>query len=168
MRPHHPSRTAAVLPTAPGRGFTLVELVVVIAVLAIVAAIGMTRFASQAPFAARAASDQLASVLRSAHRIAVAQRATVHVLVDAHPARVRLCRDLACTQPITPADGSAQWYTAPDGTRLNASAQYAIDGFGRPSISTALDLRPTDDSGSVQGPIVRIEPETGLVHLPAS
>jgi prepilin-type N-terminal cleavage/methylation domain-containing protein len=161
------SRSAAARSRAHGRGFTLVELIVVIAVVAIVATIGMTRFASPAPFAARAASDQLASVLRAAHRIAVAQRAVVHVLVDAHPARVRLCRDVACTQPIAPADGSSQWFTAPEGTRLSASAQYSVDGFGRPSLGSALELRPTDDGGSVQGPIVRIEPETGLVHLPA-
>jgi prepilin-type N-terminal cleavage/methylation domain-containing protein len=147
-------------------GFTLVELVVVIAVLAIVATVGMSRFASPAPFAARAASDQLASALRAAHRVAVAQRSTVHVVIAASPATVRLCRDAACAQPIAPADGSSAWYTAPGDTRLSASATFTIDGFGRPSIGVPLDLRPLDASGTVQGPLVRVEPETGLVHLP--
>lgn len=146
-------------------GFTLVELVVVIAVLAIVATVGMTRFASPAPFAARAASDQLASALRAAHRVAVAQRSTVHVVIAASPAAVQLCRDAGCALPIAPADGSTAWYAPPGDTRLSASASFSVDGFGRPSLAAPLELRPLDTSGTVQGPIVRIEPETGLVRL---
>lgn len=145
------------------RGFTLVELVVVISILAIVATIGMTRFASPAPFGAQAAADQLASVLRAAQRLAVAQRRVVHVLVQADPASVSLCRDAACTQPIAPGDGSPAWFTPSGSVALSADANFSIDGMGRPSLATALDLTPSD-SGAV-GPTVRVEPETGLVRL---
>ena len=146
------------------RGFTLVELIVVIALVAIVATVGVSRFASPAPFGARAASDQLASALRAAHRLAVAQRRVVHVVVEADPARVSICRDAACTQPIAPADGSAQWFAAGSGIVLSSAASFSIDGMGRPSFASALEITPGDGAATT-GPTVRVEPETGLVRL---
>lgn len=134
-----------------------------ISILAIVATIGMTRFASPAPFSAQAAADQLASTLRAAQRIAVAQRGVVHVVVQADPATVSLCRDAACTQPIAPADGSAAWFEPGSAIVLSGSASFSIDGMGRPSFATALDLTPSDSGAT--GPMVRVEPETGLVRL---
>jgi MSHA pilin protein MshC len=146
------------------RGFTLVELIVVIAILAIISTIGMSRFASTAPFTARAAADELGSTLRAAQRIAVAQRRVVHVLVQADPVLVQLCRDAACTEPIAPTDGSSSWFNPGAGIVLSASASFSFDGMGRPSFGSALELIPSD-GGSTLGPTVRVEPDTGLVRL---
>jgi MSHA pilin protein MshC len=146
-------------------GFTLVELVMVITIVAVIATVGMSRFASSSPFAGRALADQLAAALRSAQRLAVAQRQMLYVQVIAHPAAVLICRDAGCAQAIEPDDGGTSWIAAPSGTRLDAGASFSIDGMGRPSLAAAQDFQPQDASGQPNGPIVRVEAETGFARV---
>ena len=68
------------------RGFTLVELVVVMVLMAIITAVGMSRFASREPFAVQAVADQLMSGLRLAQATAIAQRRTIYLQLGATPA----------------------------------------------------------------------------------
>lgn len=145
-------------------GFTLVELVVVISILAIVATVGIGRFASTSPFAGRAAADQLAAALRGAQRLAVAQRSTLYVQVQGAPAAVHVCLDIACAQPLAPSDGGA-WIAVQGGTRFDASANYSIDALGRPSLVAAQSFTPIDEAGVASGPPVRVEAESGLVRV---
>jgi len=153
------------LGACPARGFTLVELVMVITIVAVIASVGMSRFASPSPFAGRALADQLASSLRAAQRLAVAQRQVLYVQVVANPAAVLICRDLACAQAVTPVDGSAAWLTAAAGARLDTGAAYSIDGMGRPSLAAAQTFTPLDEAGQPSGPVVRVEAETGFARV---
>lgn len=137
----------------------------VITILAVVAAVGMGRFAAPSPFAGRALADQLASTLRSAQRLAVAQRQVLYVQVTASPAAVQICRDAGCTQALAPADGSAAWLSAAGGARLDVGASYSVDGMGRPSLTAAQTFTPLDESGQPSGPQVRVEPETGFARV---
>jgi MSHA pilin protein MshC len=65
------------------RAFTLIELIATIAIIAILAAVGLPRFATDAPFAARGYTDEIASALRHARTVAIASSCDVEVTINA-------------------------------------------------------------------------------------
>ena len=113
-------------------GFTLVELVVVIALTGIMVAVAAPRFASGDIFETRGDAGLLSSTLRYAQKTAIAQRKNVFVLhTEATPDVVRLCFDAACNQPvISPETAGAYVFTSSknvDVVSLNAGL--AFDGL---------------------------------------
>ncbi len=147
----------------PARGFTLVELIVVMAVVGVLAAVVGPRMTENAPFSARAAGDAVASALRSAQRTAVAQRATVYVQVVAAAGTVALCADAGCVNPITAPDGAATWAQAASGLRFNADASFSVNAFGQPSFAAVYTVHVLYADGSDSGRGAQMQPETGYV-----
>ena len=143
------------------RGFTLVELVVVIVVMGILAAVAGPRFVSVSLFKGAAAVEATLATLRAAQRTAVARRATVHVQINGAAGSLALCADAACTSPITPPNGDASWLQLDSSLRFAASTSYSIDAYGRPSFPDALVVQVTDQSGASAGAALQVEAETG-------
>lgn len=60
-------------------GFTMVELIMVMVLMGILAAVGVSRFFDQRTFEARAYADQAAGLIRYAQKLAIAQNRPVFV-----------------------------------------------------------------------------------------
>ena len=147
------------------RGFTVVELVVVMVLITVVTALGMARFADRDRFAVQGSSDRLVSGLRLAQATAIAQRQTVFVVVTATPATLAVCRDAGCTQPLAAPAGEA-WLADSQGLRLSADAAFSFAASGAPSLAAPLQLQVQSGDGSVSSPVIVVEPVSGHVHAP--
>lgn len=147
------------------RGFTLVELVVVMVLMAIITAVGMSRFASREPFAVQGVADQLVSGLRLAQATAIAQRRTVYLQLGATPASLAVCQDAGCTQPIAP-PGGGSWLIETLNVTLASSLNFSIDPAGAPSFASAQTVQVSSSGGGNPAPPIVIEPGSGHVHSP--
>jgi MSHA pilin protein MshC len=140
-------------------GFTLVELVVTIAILAIVAAVAAPRFFQASTFDSRGFYDKSAAVVRLAQKTAVAWRREVHVCVTA--TQVRAGTAAGCASALTyPVSGTPASENAPGGVTLTPVA-FSFDGLGRPSAGTTITF-----TSSIAGDPARqivVSAETGYV-----
>ena len=142
------------------RGFTMVELILVIAIAGILAAVAVPRMMGRTGFDPRGFADELSPTVRSAQKLAVAQRTDVFVRLTANDAT--LCYDAACATPA-PGPGGEKPYTiaAPGGVAIASPlAVLAFDPGGRPNLAARLDIQ-VNGSGAH---LVRVERETGYVH----
>ncbi len=141
------------------QGFTLVELVVTIGILAIVAAVAIPRFFQASTFESRGFYDKSAAVVRLAQKTAVAWRRPVFVCVSA--TQVRAGTASGCATSLTyPVSGAPAVENAPSGVTLNAF-EISFDGLGRPSSAAAIVF-----TSSIAGDPARqinIAAETGYV-----
>jgi MSHA pilin protein MshC len=146
------------------RGFTLVELILVITLLGILSFFAASRMTDNDEVKARGFADRLASTLRQAHKQAIAQRRLVYVNLDAAGGRVRACFDAAagCSQPLPAPAGGALDILAPAGTALTSSvAQFSFDALGRPSLAVTTVLNVTGGSATHS---ISIERDSGYVR----
>lgn len=143
-------------------GFSLVELIAVITLAGILAAVAGPRFFSFNTFAARGYADEAAGFLRYAQKLAIARRTTVTVQIDA--SGLSLCA--TATQPCAdvapwPGPQGETPYRAdvPDGLGLTTSAaSLSFDAQGRPDAGLSLGI-----SGDTPRTLT-VEAETGYVY----
>lgn len=141
-------------------GFTLVELVVIIALLGIVAAVAVPRFFQASTFESRGFYDKSVAVVRLAQKTAVAWRRPVFVCVLAGPTRVVAGTASGCGTPLTYPSGPAASEQAPSGVTLNV-VEFSFDGLGRPSAAVTITF-----TSSITGDPARsitVAAETGYV-----
>lgn len=140
-------------------GFTLVELVVTIAIAAIIAVVAAPRFFQAGTFDSRGFYDKSVAVVRLAQKTAVAWRRQVHVCVTA--TQVIAGTAAGCATPLTyPVSGGSASETAPNGVTLSPAA-FTFDGLGRPSAGTTITFNSTI-AGDPARQIV-VAAETGYV-----
>ncbi len=139
----------------------MVELILVIVIAGILAAVAVPRMLGRTGFDTRGFADQLAATVRFAQKLAVAQHTDVHVRLTASDAT--LCYDAACATPA-PGPGGEKPYTvsAPTGVAIASPVPTLdFDAGGRPvSIAAQLDIQ-VNGSGTHH---VFVERETGYVH----
>lgn len=145
-------------PRARARGFTLLELVVVITVLAVIAVLALPGAADRMAQAQRNARDELRVLIEHARDSAHAQRRETCVLLAGALAEARYATAGGCNgAPLPWAAGAAAQVAAPAGVAFSGPAQLRFDARGRPVAGTdqtigvgTLALTVLRGSGRVQ------------------
>jgi prepilin-type N-terminal cleavage/methylation domain-containing protein len=125
-------------------GFTLIELIAVIAVLGIVAAVSFPRIAtSRAPFAARGYADEIAGAIKLARTVAISSGTDCEVRFSIGPNGYQVmqraengttnrCRDTgAFSTPVLRADGSPLAGRPPSEVRITGNRTIVFTDEGR-------------------------------------
>jgi len=143
-------------------GFTTIELIVVISIAGILAAVATARLLDRDGFTSRGFYDEATGVVRYAQKTAIAWRSTpIFVCVTATSLSAGTAA--GCATPLThPATGAALATSAPSGVTLSPVGNFTFDGIGRPSAPQTITLTSTI-AGDPARQIV-VEAETGYVH----
>jgi MSHA pilin protein MshC len=143
--------------SARDRGFSLIELVVVLLAVGVLAVIAIPRFAGNQEFQTLGFFDSAQAAVRYAQKLAIAQRRPVHVSSSANS--LRLCYDAGCTLIATnPLNGQPFVLNTPAGVSL-AGASISFDGLGRPSAGATFAVTDSESTRSFV-----VEPESGYVY----
>lgn len=142
----------------------MVELILVMVIAGILAAVAVPRLIGRSSFDTRGFADQLAATVRFAQKLAVAQRRDVFVQLTANDATLCYISTAPCAAVSrAPGPGGEKPYTvsAPGGVAIASPfAALAFDAAGRPNTAAQLDIQ-VNGSGTHH---VFVEQETGYVH----
>lgn len=155
------------------RGFTLVELIMIIILVGIIAAFGLPRLFSSSPFEERGFYDGMLSALRYAQKRAMASRCSVYVEITGNtvtltthaPAADGTCDD---NSPLAhalynPATGESFYtLTAPDNVTLAGPASLIFLGTGAANLGGATSVTITITAQQVR--TITVFAATGFVQ----
>lgn len=153
------------------RGFTLVELVMVLVVLGILAVFAAPRMFDRSDFDARGLHDITLSYLRYAQKTAIAQRRTVCISFTSSSIAMRIANVAGV---FDCAGSSGTVITGPDGN-ANGSANgasysgstptaFGFDALGQPVDASGSTVAKATIQVANAGKTITIEAITGYVH----
>ena len=161
------SATYRAHPAGDRRGFTLIELVVVITIASVLAAYVAPRFWSQQAFSDRGYVDELAAALRSTQKAAVITGCPAQLTLTANSyvaaqqaASGNTCNlsDVTWPTPVLSADGTPVQDTAPTNTTASPTGVFQFDTQGRLSSSPGATI-------TVGSHTITLIAATGLVQV---
>ena len=152
------------------RGFTLVELIMVIVILGVLAVYAAPRIFNSNDFYARGFHDETLGLLRYAQKAAIAQRRTVCVAFTSTTATLTIATaaatfDCATSTPLAGPNGSPT-ITARTGVTYNATTPpnaFNFDGLGRPIAASGAAMATQNIKIDNAADVV-VEASTGYVH----
>ena len=141
----------------------MVELITVVVIIGILAAVTAPRFFTRSVFDSRGFYDQVISTLRYAQKSAIAQRGFVCVAFSANSVTLTTGTTAACGTPLAGPTGTAPYTVSSSQTTFSGGvaplpATFYFDALGR-AVSPPGSISVDGYASSIT-----IEAETGYVH----
>ena len=120
----------------------MVELVTVMIIVGLLAAVGLPRFFNSSSFDTRKFSDEVGASVRYAQKSAVAKQRTICVTITNNT--LTLTRSTSnggtCTEDLGGPDGAASYQIkSPNGITIS-NASFSFDNQGRPSAAQTITI----------------------------
>ncbi len=138
----------------------MVELITVVVLIGVLAAVALPRFVGQGAFTGAAGTDRVVSAMRFAQQQALSRNRAARLQFDGQEYGVDVREGGVWEDVPVPGTGEDSW-TLPGDVRFSTTGERQFDGLGRP------DPGPCGSSGDVgltSGAVIRIECETGFAH----
>lgn len=150
------------------RGFTLIELIMVLVLMGVLAAFAVPRIMNADSFLARGFHDETLAYLRYAHKTAISQRRTVCVAFGANSLTLTIANApaVACNTALSGPGNTAQLIASGAVVYGNAPApiSFNFNGLGQPvNAAGAAMATQTFQVATVARNII-VESVTGYVH----
>jgi MSHA pilin protein MshC len=153
--------------SASARGFTLIELIMVMVMLGVLAVLAAPRILNRNDFEARGFHDQTLGLMRFAQKTAIAQRRSVCVAFTNNSITLTIASAEALTNCANPLNGptGAAVLTAPANVTYTTPLPVAFrfDGLGQP-LTGANTAAPRTINVTNAAGTISVEAATGYVH----